>query len=359
MMGEKGQKTGFSFGGFPAASGSSDGAAEAKAIGGFAFAAVPAATPSDAAAESKAARPRRAELVAVQKERAKNETWDFLNETPWRQVNWSDETRTALLESVRSYKPACGSVPAARVLLVGPVGAGKSSFISSVQSVLYGRVLNRAMVGPPAGSSTSFTKKLQSYRLHSSGERGGERGGESLAVVLSDMAGLGEGGGLTLHDTLAVIKGHVPDGHTFSALSPVGSDTAGYVKEPCLANRVHCVAYVVNAAEISTYSKSMTSTLQQLREHVSALGVHQVALVTHVDKVYVNTTDMSQVYRSTPLKNVMQRASAVLGMPMSSMVPVKNYFEELDPELHTDTLLLQALQLILQYVDLHLREHAE
>ncbi|XP_063065178.1 interferon-induced protein 44-like [Engraulis encrasicolus] len=264
-------------------------------------------------------------------------------------------TKTALLESIRSYKPALGSVPAARVLLVGPVAAGKSSFISSVQSVFYGRVLNRAMVGSPSGASTSFTEKLQLYKLHSSGERDAK----SLSVVLSDMAGLGEGSSLTLHDALAVIKGHVPDGHKFSAFSPVGSDTAGYVKEPSLADRVHCVVYVVNASEMSTYSKTMTSTLQQLRKHVSALGVHQVALVTHIDKVHVNTSDMSQVYCSTPLKNVMEQASAVLGMPVSSMVPVKNYSMELHTERHTDTLLLQALELILQYVDLHLKEHAE
>ncbi|KAL2090174.1 hypothetical protein ACEWY4_014862 [Coilia grayii] len=283
--------------------------------------------------------------------------WPIFQETPWRQLNWSDETRTALLESIRSYKPACDSVPAARVLLVGPVGAGKSSFISSVQSVFYGRVLNRAMVGSSSTSSGSFTKKLQSYQLHSSRERDGG----SMALVLSDMVGLGEASSsLTLHDALAAIKGHVPDGHTFSACSPVGSDTAGYVKEPTLAERVHCVAFVVSAPEISTYSKTMTSTLQQLREHISALGVHQVALLTHVDKVCLKTAaDVSQVYRSTPLKNVMIQASALLGMPISSMVPVKNYSEELDPEPHTDTLLLTALELILQYVDFHLRDQSD
>ena len=65
------------------------------------------------------------------------------------------------MESVRSYKPACDSVAAARVLLVGPVGAGKSSFISSVQSMFYGRVVNRAMVGSSSSSSTSFTKQVE------------------------------------------------------------------------------------------------------------------------------------------------------------------------------------------------------
>lgn len=59
------------------------------------------------------------------------------------------------MKNISSYKPSC--TEAARVLLLGPVGSGKSSFISSVQSVFNGRVTNRAMVG---SFSTSFTKKV-------------------------------------------------------------------------------------------------------------------------------------------------------------------------------------------------------
>lgn len=63
------------------------------------------------------------------------------------------------MEKIESYKPSGGAVSEARVLLLGPVGAGKSSFISSVQSVFSGRVINRAMVGSSA--SASFTKKVK------------------------------------------------------------------------------------------------------------------------------------------------------------------------------------------------------
>ncbi|XP_048108982.1 interferon-induced protein 44 [Alosa alosa] len=285
-------------------------------------------------------------------------SWPSFQESPWRQMDWSEETNAALMESIRSYKPACDSVPAARVLLIGPVGAGKSSFISSVQSMFYGRVVNRAMMGSSSsssamGSSTSFTKKLQSYQLYSSRERVDE----SMALVLSDMVGLGETNGLTLHDTLAVIKGHVPEGHMFNACCPVVSDTPGYVKEPSLAEKIHCVVFVVSGLEISSYSDTMKSTFHQLRELISALGVHQVALLTHVDKVCPKTaSDISQVYKISSLKQVMVQAGALLNMPLSSIVPVKNYCDELELEPHTDTLLLRALDHILQYVDLHLRD---
>ncbi|XP_076133830.1 interferon-induced protein 44-like isoform X1 [Alosa pseudoharengus] len=274
-------------------------------------------------------------------------------ESPWRQVDWS---AGAPVESIRSYKPAPDSVPAARVLLVGPVGVGKSSFINSIQSVFYGRVVNRTMVGTSLNSSVSFTKQLQSFQLYGSRDRDGE----SMALVLSDMVGLGETNGLTLHDTLAVIKGHVPEGHTFSACCPVMTDTPGYVKEPSLAEKVHCVVFVVSGLEISSYSDTMKSTLHQLREHISALGVQQVAVLTHVDKVCAKTArDISQVYNGSLLKQAVLKVGDLLGMPLSSIVPVKNYSEELELDPHTDTLLLGALDHILQSVDLYLRDHSE
>lgn len=62
------------------------------------------------------------------------------------------------METVSSYRSSCDEGTQARILLLGPVSSGKSSFVSSVQSVFNGRVTNRAMVG---SSSTSFTKKVQ------------------------------------------------------------------------------------------------------------------------------------------------------------------------------------------------------
>lgn len=140
--------------------------------------------------------------------------------------------RTALMKSVASYRPGCPEVSEARVLLLGPVGSGKSSFISSVQSVFNGRVINRAMVG---SFSASFTKKvsiaselpplaqlpplsvscwaqLQFFRIQ------GLRGHQPSRLVLCDSMGLGDGAltGPSLHDILSIIQGFVPEGHKVS-----------------------------------------------------------------------------------------------------------------------------------------------
>ncbi|XP_074524450.1 interferon-induced protein 44-like isoform X3 [Halichoeres trimaculatus] len=221
-------------------------------------------------------------------------------ETPWREVEWTEEQKTSLMERVSSYKPSCEEVTQARVLLLGPVGSGKSSFISSVQSVFHGRVTNRAMVGT---SSTSFTKK-------------------------------------------------------FSPDQPVRSETAGFVKRPSLSNKIHCVVFVVDASKILTYPKGLSTTFQQLQGHICDLGVHQVALLTHIDQICSETAkDVTTVYKSGIIQETMVKAGALLGMSTSYIIPVKNYSSELDVDVNTNVLLLSAVDHILQYSDLYFQDN--
>ncbi|XP_073700349.1 interferon-induced protein 44-like isoform X2 [Garra rufa] len=279
----------------------------------------------------------------------------FLLENEWRKMEWSKEVREKLMESVRTFKPASEAVTEARVLLIGPVGAGKSSFISSVQSVFSGRVINRAMVG--SSSSISFTKKLRSYNIRGAGEDADE----PTALVLCDVMGVGEGEstGLTLHDALSVIKGHAPEGHQFSPEQPISAETVGFVKKPGTNNKVHCVVFVIDGSKVGSYAKSFGATFQQLREHISNLGVHQVAVLTHVDQV-CNTTrsDITMVYRSKAIQQAMVKAGELLGMATSYIVPVKNYCSELDLDENTDVLLLKAVDHILQYVNLYFQDNS-
>ncbi|CAK6972191.1 interferon-induced protein 44-like [Scomber scombrus] len=268
-----------------------------------------------------------------------------------REVEWTEEKRKSLMKTVSSYRPSCEEATPARVLLLGPVSSGKSSFISSVQSVFHGRVTNWAMVG---SSSASFTKKLQSFNIR------GQKGEDPTALVLCDVMGLrdGEGSGMTLHDILSVIKGHVPEGHKFSPDQPVRSETLGYVKKPSLKDKIHCVAFVVDATKILTYPKGLSTTFQQLREHISDLGVHQVALLTHIDKICSDTAkDITKVYESHIIQDTMDKAAALLGMSTSYIVPVKNYSSELDLDVNTDVLLLSAVDHILQYADLYFQDN--
>ncbi|KAJ0039336.1 hypothetical protein NL108_018192 [Boleophthalmus pectinirostris] len=120
---------------------------------------------------------------------------------------------------------------------------------------------------------------------------------------------------------------------------------------------MHCVAFVLDASKVSTCSDSTRVFLQQLRSFITDLGVHQVVLLTHVDQICNKTQrDTSEVYTSPNVKEAMFKAAELVGMSPSSVVPVRNYWCELELDLSSDVLLLRALELLLQYTDLYYRE---
>lgn len=61
------------------------------------------------------------------------------------------------LEFLNKYKPQPED-RTIRILLFGPVGAGKSSFINMVQSVLHGRIYSQALADNTGGHS--FTEEV-------------------------------------------------------------------------------------------------------------------------------------------------------------------------------------------------------
>ena len=56
---------------------------------------------------------------------------------------------------IQEYRPELSGVTKARVLLVGPVGAGKSSFFNSINSVFRGHMTSQAISGVCGKSVTT------------------------------------------------------------------------------------------------------------------------------------------------------------------------------------------------------------
>ncbi|CAM4656525.1 unnamed protein product [Leuciscus chuanchicus] len=130
---------------------------------------------------------------------------------PWRNVQWTEKRRDELMKMIRDYKPLMPSVSRVRILMIGPVGAGKSSFFNSINSVFMGRMTSKAMSG---SAGTSLTTQFRTYPVKDGRE------GKPLPFVLCDTMGLEEqsGAGLDIDDISSILQGHVPDRYKVSAL---------------------------------------------------------------------------------------------------------------------------------------------
>uniref|UniRef100_A0A3B3VNJ0 Interferon-induced protein 44-like n=1 Tax=Poecilia latipinna TaxID=48699 RepID=A0A3B3VNJ0_9TELE len=246
--------------------------------------------------------------------------------------------RAELMESIRTYKPTVSSVPQARVLLIGQVGAGKSSFFNAINSVFRGHVTSQAIAG---SSSTSLTTQFRTYSVKAGRE------GKPLPIILCDTMGLedSKGAGLDVEDISSILKGHMPNCYQFNPAAPLHAETHGYQKSPAVKDKIHCVAYVIDASKVSIMPP-------KLEEKMEVIRIPQLVLLTKVDEACpLVKDDLRNIYKSGYIKDLMQEVSVRLGVPLSCVVPVKNYSGELELDLNADILLLSAVIQMLRFVD--------
>ncbi|KAA0719445.1 Interferon-induced protein 44-like [Triplophysa tibetana] len=260
-----------------------------------------------------------------------------LMEKPWRNIHWNTERRKGLLSAISEWKPSVKSVKQARILLVGPVGAGKSSFFNSINSVFKGYVSTQANTGT-AGSS--LTTQFRTYNIKPSS------GVTHIPFTLCDTMGLEEGlnAGLDVDDFYNILNGHIQDRYQFNSSMAIQSGTPYFKNSPGLKDKIHCVVYVMDTCKVKLLSDKMIDKFAVFRRKTNQMSVPQLVLMTKVDEACpLVAEDLKNVYQSHYINRMMEEVSAQLGVSLSAVVPIKNYSKELDIDPQTDILLLNAV----------------
>ncbi|XP_043987729.1 interferon-induced protein 44-like [Gambusia affinis] len=263
--------------------------------------------------------------------------------TPWRDISWGNNRDS--LQYLKNFQPQ-NEEATIRVLLHGPVGAGKSSFINSVNNVLQGRMTTEALASATT-SDQSFTLKYQTHKIKK------EVRGNFYPFVFNDIMGLegGNGRGVRTEDIILALKGHVKDGYKFNPVSSLSDDDYHYNSSPSISDRVHVLVciYDANAPQMNS---SVLEKMREIREAASELGIPQLAILTHIDSACGETEKtLRNVYKSKHLKKKMGDFSSSLGIPMNCIFPVKNYSDETQINSDVDTLILSALRLMIDFGD--------
>ncbi|XP_039590610.1 interferon-induced protein 44-like [Polypterus senegalus] len=120
-------------------------------------------------------------------------------------------------------------------------------------------------------------------------------------------------------------------------------------EQPSLADKVHCIVYVIDASVVNLLDKELQNKFDEIHEEAHRLGIPQLVLLAKVDLTCnIVKDDLSKVYQSRYIKQMVIKVSQMVGVPVSCILPVRNYSSETDLDMKVDILILKALQTILR-----------
>ncbi|XP_052106162.1 interferon-induced protein 44-like [Mytilus californianus] len=266
-------------------------------------------------------------------------------EAPWRNTpQWNTELFEALKEKIDKYTPLKElKVPQARVLLIGQVGAGKTSFFNTINSVFRGYITRQACSG---NAEHSLTTVYRMYQIRNSVS------GKPLNFRLHDTRGLEADQGMDAHGMSYLLDGNLPDRFQFNPSAPVTPDITGFVAIPQLADKIHCVVFVIDGSTVDVMPEKVIEKMKGFQIHMNQRGIPQIVLLTKIDKVCEATSeDLSQIFFSPVVQESVDRVSQILGLPRSNILPIKNYESEIELHANVNILTLLTLQQILNSAD--------
>ncbi|XP_047658824.1 interferon-induced protein 44-like [Tachysurus fulvidraco] len=264
---------------------------------------------------------------------------------PWRNTDWNPSNLKSELSELLKFMGNHKDIKQFRILLHGPVGAGKSCFINSVRSVYKERIIFRAAEETSAGKSC--TKTYITYKIT-------DKDSVTLPFVLNDVMGLENQykDGIHPDDVINVLHGRVKEGYKFNPVSPLIDTDPGYIHEPSLNDKVHCLVSVVDANSISLMENEMIQKMKAVRESALSLSIPHVVLMTKIDADVcpLVTKDLAEVYKSRKIKEKMQECSHTIGPPLKCIFRVSNYYKETEMDDKKDVLILSALKAFVGFV---------
>ncbi|XP_052286647.1 interferon-induced protein 44-like isoform X2 [Dreissena polymorpha] len=226
--------------------------------------------------------------------------------------------------------------------MLGPIGAGKSSFYNTINSVFKGRISRSA----PCGLSTNgITIAYTPYEVY-------VRSAASLNFRLCDTRGLEVTQGLESLECNYLLDGNIPDFYQFNPVAPISPTNPGFVHQPMVTDQIHCVLFVIDAATVGDIPQKLVDKMNSFQTLVNLKGIPQVVILTKVDQACQEVAgNITNVFKSKDIEAAVEKASNLLGLPRNHVLPVKNYETEIELDDNISILALMALRQVLHFAE--------
>ncbi|XP_062597458.1 interferon-induced protein 44-like isoform X2 [Saccostrea cucullata] len=293
------------------------------------------------------------EVYLVKDVKSATKKVETLSSHPWREMPiWNVQSFQSLKDYVTGYHPIEDSnVKDVNILLLGQVGAGKSSFFNTINSIFRGEITSRACTG---SSDHSLTKTFRKYRIRNPGT------GRYLNLKLCDTRGLEESFGVHTQDIAYVLDGHIPEHYQFNPASHATPKVQGFLKNPKIEDRIHCVTFVIDASTIDVITDAVLHHIKEIQNIIVERGIPQTVYLTKLDKICPNVDqDVTKLFLSNTCKQAVDKVAEMIGVPRSHVFPVKNYEKETRLQETINILALTALRQTLVFADDYLEDQYE
>ncbi|XP_060593679.1 interferon-induced protein 44-like isoform X2 [Ruditapes philippinarum] len=260
---------------------------------------------------------------------------------------WVEEIQLEkkLLKEIEAIKPKANVRP--NLLTSGPVGSGKSSFISAVYSIGEGSKVQPAL---PGSSASSFTVEYKGYTQNTLLKH----------FILRDTMGLEarDQDGFHIDDFVYLVRGNIKNSYTFNPAASITPGNADFVDSPKPDAVIHCVIFVISAVDVyNNIPEGYIRKIGQLQEKLRLEGVPRILILTKADLLCEKVReDTKLLFWSVKVQKAVKRASEIFQIDQASIHPVVNY--EVDYTLTPDRNipLLLALKQSMKYAECHMRQ---
>ncbi|CAL8238652.1 unnamed protein product, partial [Lota lota] len=210
-------------------------------------------------------------------------------EEPWRNMKWGDKENE--LKWLNSFSLDTETISHLRILIYGPAGSGKSSFINSVDSVCQNRVTIPAAASK---SAETFTVKYKTHRI----QKGNP--GQYYPFVFNDIMGLEGNSGVCEEDVKLAMQGHMKEGYKFNPASPLSQSDEWYNTNPDRKDKVDLLVCVFSANTVPAMKEETRAKIE-----TNENDIPQMAILTHIDEACpLVKTSIQNVYRSNYIKRL-------------------------------------------------------
>lgn len=261
-----------------------------------------------------------------------------LTANPWRQPShWDRTLEQSLVNEITQLRPGRKH----NLLVLGPVGAGKSSFVNSILSVAKGR--KYAMADTAFSGIESTTVELTKY-THEGFLRG---------FNLYDCMGIEPDGsiGMLENDATLLFEGHIKNKYRFIKDRPISDQSTYYNRDPNVYDQMHCIIFVMSAENILTgMTRAYVQKMKRLQKIIKDKRIPRILILTKVENICDEVErDISLMFRSEKIYEAVKIASEVFVISQASIHPVKNYEEDFNVGPITNIPILLALRQAMHY----------